>query len=179
MINDLTPPLVKWHSQVLQVMHPILCDHTMQIARSLTDRQRFWRRFATVCGNSSVAQRTDLHSTESDLCKWWAPMLRHLCRLRRRGHYHHAAKETRTCLSLRELSLLWSAPHSIVTHKTPPSRRSCVAASLLHTHQANTILFLILLKPQAFPLPRAFQIRQQTKQNKAINSTPSHQAKAK
>jgi hypothetical protein len=52
-----------------------------------------------------------------------ALILRHAaCRLRRRGHYLDAAKETRTCLSLRELSLLRSAPHSIVhavAHKIP------------------------------------------------------------
>lgn len=103
-------------------------------------------------------------------------MLRHAaCRLRRRGHYLHAAKETRTCLPLRELSLLRSAPHSIVTLSAIKYR---LLASLLRTTHTKQTLFLILRTPKLSRLRRAFQIRQQ-QTTKTKQSTPSHQAKAK
>jgi hypothetical protein len=143
-----------------QVMHPIPCVHTMQIAHSITDLQRVGRRFATVCGRLgivSVAERTDLHSDRTSFG----------VEIAQKGH---AAKETRTCLSLSELSLLWSAPHSIVTqftHKIPASRRSSAAAT--HT-PTKRILFLILQDSQAFP--RHAHLESTTnKTNKAINNT--------
>jgi hypothetical protein len=106
-------------------------------------------------------------------------MLRHAaCRLRRRGHYLHAAKETRTCLPLRELSLLRSAPHSIVTLSAIKYRLARLP-SAHYTHQANT-----LLDPsdsQAFSTATRIPNPTTTNnQNKAINTKPpSHQAKAK